>query len=154
MRAPPLTITPVDADEAAAVARFIAHVIRTSVDASDAEQADFIAHTRRNVEQWAAAPDAALHLKCADAGGALLGVVMAKQHWNLCHLFVAPAAQGQGLGRALLEAAVTACRARNVRPYVRVNASRNAAGFYEHLGFVRVPDAPARHAGLQFELPL
>ena len=149
-----LTIVPVEVGEAAGVAHFIEHVIRASVDASDGEKEDFIVHTRRNVELWAGAPEAALHLKCADAGGALLGVVMAKQHWNLCHLFVAPAAQGRGIGRALMEAALDACRARRVRPYVRLNAARNAVGFYEHLGFVRVPDAPAAHAGMQFEIAL
>jgi GNAT superfamily N-acetyltransferase len=149
-----VNIVPVDVDEAAAVAHFIERVIRVSVDASDKEKEDFIVHTRRNVEAWAAAPDAALHLKCADAGGTLQGVVMVKQYWNLCHLFIAPGAQGQGLGRALMEAALAACRARRVRPYVRLNSARNAVGFYEHLGFVRVPDAPAAHAGMQFEIPL
>ncbi|MDB5857745.1 MAG: hypothetical protein JWQ76_1434 [Ramlibacter sp.] len=149
-----MTIVPVEVDDAAAVAHFIERVIRASVDATDKEKEDFIVHTRRNVELWAAAPGEALHLKCVAAGGALLGVVMVKQYWNLCHLFVAPAAQGQGLGRALLEAAVSACRARRVRPYVRLNSARNAVGFYERLGFVRVPDAPAAYAGMQFELPL
>ena len=153
MTAPPPRIVPVEVGEAADVAHFIERVIRASVDASDKEKEDFIVHTRRNVEAWAAAPEGALHLKCEDAG-ALLGVVMAKQHWNLCHLFVAPAAQGRGIGRALLETAVEACRTRAVRPYVRLNSARNAVGFYERLGFVRVPDAPAAFAGLQFELPL
>ena len=55
---------------------------------------------------------------------------------------------------ALMEAAIAACRARMVRPYVRLNSARNAVGFYERLGFVRVPDAPAACAGMQFELPL
>ena len=149
-----MNIVPVEVGEAAAVAHFIERVIRASVAASDKEKEDFIVHTRRNVEAWATAPAAALHLKCADAGGELLGVVMVKQYWNLCHLFVAPGAQGRGLGRALLEAALDGCRAHQVRPYVRLNSARNAVGFYEHLGFVRVPDAPAAHAGLQFELPL
>ena len=149
-----MNIVPVAVGEAAAVAHFIERVIRASVDASDQEKEDFIVHTRRNVEAWATAPDAALHLKCANAGGELLGVVMVKQYWNLCHLFIAPAAQGRGLGRALMEAAIHACRARRVRPYLRLNSARNAVGFYEHLGFVRVANAPAVYAGMQFELPL
>jgi GNAT superfamily N-acetyltransferase len=147
-------IVAVQAAEAAEVAHFIERVIRASVDASDSEKEAFIVHTRRNVEQWAEGAIEALHLKSVDASGALQGVVMAKQHWNLCHLFVAPAAQGQGLGRALMEAAIAACRERRVRPAIRLNAAPNAVGFYEHLGFVRVPDAPAPYAGMQFELPL
>jgi GNAT superfamily N-acetyltransferase len=147
-------IVPVQAAEAAMVAHFIERVIRASVDASDTEKEDFIVHTRRNVEQWAEGAIEALHLNSVDASGALQGVVMAKQHWNLCHLFVAPAAQGHGVGRALMEAAIAACRERRVRPAIRLNAARNAVGFYEHLGFVRVPNAPAPHTGMQFELPL
>jgi len=147
-------IVPVQPDEAATVAHFIERVIRASVDASDAEKEGFVVHTRRNVEQWAAGAIEALHLKSVDVGGALQGVVMVKQYWNLCHLFVAPAAQGQGLGRALMEAAIASCRERRVRPAIRLNASRNAVGFYEHLGFVRVTDAPATHVAGQFELPL
>ena len=70
-------IVPVASAEAADVAHFIERVIRASVEASDKEKEDFIVHTRRNVEAWAGAPESALHLKCTDAGGALLGVVMA-----------------------------------------------------------------------------
>ena len=63
----------------------------------------FIVHTRRNVELWADGGIEALHLKCVDADGALLGVVMAKQHWNLCHLFVAPARPGPGARPRLMD---------------------------------------------------
>jgi GNAT superfamily N-acetyltransferase len=149
-----MTNVPVEPGEAQVVARFMERVIRISVDAGDAEKEGFVAHTRRNVEQWAEGAIEALHLKCVDAAGELQGVVMAKQHWNLCHLFVAPAAQGRGLGRALMERAIAECRARRTRPYIRLNSARNAVGFYERMGFVRVPDAPAHVAGLQFELPL
>jgi len=149
-----MKILPVETSEAAEVARFMERVIRICVDASDAEKEGFIVHTRRNVEQWAEGAIEALHLKATDAAGALQGVVMAKQHWNLCHLFVAPSAQGQGLGRALMEAAIAACRERRTRPYILLNSARNAAGFYERMGFVRVPDAPPPYTGLQFELPL
>ena len=149
-----MTIAAVEAAEAQAVARFVERVIRASVDASDAEKEAFIANTRRNLAQWAEGTVEALHLKYVEADGGLLGVVMVKQYWNLCHLFVEPSAQGQGIGRALMETAIAACRERRVRPYVRLNAARNAVGFYEHLGFARAPDAPAVYAALQLELAL
>jgi ribosomal protein S18 acetylase RimI-like enzyme len=61
------------------------------------------------------------------------------------HIDLLPAGQGQGWGRRLIDALVTALAARGV-PGVHLGfdpANTNAAGFYQHLGFVPPPGDPA-----------
>jgi ribosomal protein S18 acetylase RimI-like enzyme len=139
-----------DLDE---IGAFVAHVILVSVDASDEEKARFVQNTQSNLRKVAAAPDDSLHLKCLN-GERLIGVVLVRDYWNLCHLFVASDAQRQGVGRALLEAAITRCRGKSPRGSIVLNSSRNAVGFYRHLGFMDVPGAPDIYRGVRFELPL
>jgi GNAT superfamily N-acetyltransferase len=145
-----LAVSPGDLDD---VDAFVAHVILTSVDASDEEKGRFIQNTQSNLCKAAEAPDDSDHLKCLDDEG-LTGVVLVRDYWNLCHLFVAPRAQRQGIGRALLEAAITRCRGRSPRGPIVLNSSRNAVGFYRHFGFVGVPDASQVYRGLRLELSL
>ncbi len=147
-------ILPVEAPEAPAIADFIERTIALSVDATDLEKESFVRNVRSNLEAWQQHPVGALHLKAVDGDGALAGVVMVKQYWNLCHLFVEPRFQGQGIGKGLMQAAIDGCRGRSPRQCLRLNASRNAVGFYRHMGFTLAADAPPAFAGVQYELRL
>lgn len=147
-------IVAVAPDEAPAVAAFIERTIALSVDATDVEKESFVRNVRSNLDAWQQHPAGALHLKSVDGDGALAGVVMVKAYWNLCHLFVEPRFQGQGIGKALMQAAIDGCRGRSPRQCLRLNASRNAVGFYRHMGFTLAADAPPAFAGVQYELRL
>ena len=156
--APPATaclqvIEAVEPHEAPQVAAFIERVIGASVDGSEDEKKAILVHIHAKLGFWLQHPEAIVHLKVR-ADEALVGVVMVRAFWNLCHLFVAPEFQGQGVGRALVTAAVAACQGKSPRQYLQLNSTRNAAGFYERLGFVLVPDAPPPLTGIQYEIKL
>ena len=146
-------IVPVDPRSADEVGEFMREVVLHSVDATDAEKQAYLANMRANLAAWQQRPETALHLQYLRDDG-LAGVVMVKAWWNLCHLFVGVESQRRGIGRALVEAAVVHCSERSARDRLQLNAARNAAPFYEHLGFVRVADAPASAAGIAYELLL
>ena len=124
-----------------------------SVEASPEEKAAFAANVCKNIAGWRDAPARSLHLKCM-VGGELAGVVLVRDFWNLCNLFVAPQHQSRGLGRALLEAALAGCRGRSPRQVVRLNAARNAVGFYRRMGFVEVAQAAPGTGAVLFERAL
>lgn len=146
-----LLIEPVLVQEVAAIGHFIEEVVRDSIEASDAERAAFITNIRANLDQWTRDPAGGLHLKARQAGQTV-GVVMVKEYWNLCHLFVEPRHQREGIGRALLDAAVEACRAKAPTQTLRLNAAKNAVGFYERMGWQRVAGASPAHGATRFEL--
>jgi GNAT superfamily N-acetyltransferase len=62
----------------------------------------------------------------------LVGVLGVKGNDHLYHLFVAENYHGQGVGEALWRE----CLHQFSAQHFRVNASRYAIGFYQHLGFV------------------
>ena len=134
-----------DADEIRAlVARTLAH----SVTQDEALLADTVANVDRNIGIWLAQPQRCLHLKsCVD--GRIAGVVLVKDHWNLCSLFVAPESQGRGIGRALLEAACAACAGLSPKSAVLLNAAPGAIGFYLRHGFVPRETAQPLPPGFQ-----
>ena len=75
------------------------------------------------------------------ADGRIVGVVLVKNFWNLCSLFVDPTVQWRGIGRLLIESAIEPCRGRSPRSAIWLNASPNAVTFYRHMGFApRVSD--------------
>lgn len=82
-----------------------------------------------------------------DAGG-LVGTAAVLDGTHLYHLFVREDQQGSGLGRQLWEWAHREAGGGGFT----VNASRNAVGFYERLGFVAAGDLVERD-GLAF-LPM
>jgi GNAT superfamily N-acetyltransferase len=85
----------------------------------------------------------------------LVGVILVKEFWNLCNLFVAPAMQGRGIGRGLVAAAVERCRGASPRDAIWLVAAPDAAAFYRRLGFIDRDPAhtlPLRYQALQLPL--
>lgn len=83
----------------------------------------------------------------AEQAGAIVGVVTVKAMdapgaCEIGKLFVAPGVLRQGLGRALMAAAVDLARARGFAR-MEILADPNAAAFYESLGARFVRDAPS-----------
>jgi GNAT superfamily N-acetyltransferase len=146
-------LAPADPSQVEEIAAFIERVIETSVDASTDEKSAFIANTRKNLSKWLDAPDRCVHI-VAIAGGQLAGVVLVREFWNLCHLFVSPDHQRHGLGRRLIEEALARCAGRSPHGLVRLNSSRNAMSFYRHMGFTEAQDAPQALRGVQFVRPV
>ena len=97
-------------------------------------QLETIGNVESNVAAWLDRPNECLHL-VATHNGRIVGVVLIKDFWNLCSLFVEESHQGSGIGRLLIEAAVLACKSRSPKQAIFLNSYPSAVGFYEHLGF-------------------
>lgn len=72
---------------------------------------------------------------------------------ELAHLWVLPACQGSGIGRALVERAAMEARSRGWSA-LRILSDPNAVAFYERMGAVPVGSHPAPVAGTPRELPV
>ncbi|SMC29780.1 Acetyltransferase (GNAT) domain-containing protein [Andreprevotia lacus DSM 23236] len=82
----------------------------------------------------------------AERDGQLLGMVQLKLPDHLCMLFVEPAAQGQGIGCALVEAIIAlACAQQPGLRTISVNASLNAVPAYQRYGFVPMSEERVRN---------
>src|SRR3954465_3590237 len=64
----------------------------------------------------------------AERSGTLVGFAGVRDHSHLYHLFVAESEQHQGVGRALWQTAMHACRAAGNSGRFTVNSSNNAVG--------------------------
>ena len=133
-----VTIADVDAQDAEPVRTFMIDVIAESVTREEPVFSDLVGNVSDNLAWALAYPAQCVHLK-AEIDGALAGVVLVKEYWNLCSLFVAPALRGRGLGRALVEAAAERCRDRSPRQALWLNAAPDAVPFYRRLGFTSRP---------------
>lgn len=120
--------------EAEQICRLMDAVVVASVSADEAVHAETIANVNGNVAYWLRNPDKCVHI-VATVAETIVGVVLVKEFWNLCSLFVDPKHQGSGVGRALVNAAAAACQGRSPKQALWLNAATNAIGFYEHLGF-------------------
>lgn len=107
------------------------------------------------LEQWAeelafdAAYVAAHRVRVAETGGILGGVLALEERpdgWEMERVWVDPAAQGLGVGRALVDDAL-AHAARVRRGDVTVLSDPHAEAFYQRLGAVRVGETPAPMPG-------
>ena len=140
------TVDDVGPEDAAAIKAFMARVIAESVPQDEALLADLRANVEGHVDWWLAHPGDAVHLQATDEGR-LVGVVLVKQFWNLCSLFVDPESQGQGVGRALVDAAVARCAGRSPKQALTLNAAPGAIGFYRAIGFTERPATRALPPG-------
>lgn len=132
---PGLVVEPAQPDDAPAIRALMARVIGAEFRDDPALQADTLANVEANLARWLQAPSRCVHLVARRRDG-LAGVVLVRDFWNLCSLFVDDRFQGRGLGRQLVEAAATACRGRSPKGALWLNAAPGAIAFYRRLGFV------------------
>ncbi|MEO6921078.1 MAG: GNAT family N-acetyltransferase [Collimonas sp.] len=97
-------------------------------------QAELIHNVHQNLDWWQANREHCCHLKYT-RDGQIVAVVLVKNFWNLCSLFVTPELHRQGIGRALIQAAIQQCRALTERPAIRLNSAPSAVPFYASIGF-------------------
>jgi GNAT superfamily N-acetyltransferase len=143
-------VQPEDTEELDVLMR---HVITTSVPLARAETAFVLKNIQQNLHWAQRNVDSVVHLKYLSATG-IVGIVLIKNFWNLCSLFVDPAVQRQGIGRALVEEAIQRSISRNDRGHVKVNAAPNAVQFYQSLGFSAIDGHPRKGTSLPMLLPL
>lgn len=136
------------ADEAPEIAALMARVLQASLrDEPPAVREEMARNVQRNLERWLAAPQDSVQMVALE-GGQIVGVVLVRDCWNLCSLFVETRCQGRGLGRGLVEAAIAACRGRSAQPLC-LNAAPTAVAFYRRLGFVDRPSTQALPHGFR-----
>ncbi len=83
----------------------------------------------------------------------MVGVEDGREGPEIGHLWVSPAAQGEGWGRRLVRSAIELAATRRW-PELRILSDPNAVPFYTKLGAVHVSDVPAPVAGTERTLPL
>lgn len=127
-------VLPVAPRDKADILDLMARVICTSVTQDADIQANFIENVTRNLEWWEANPNLSCHLKAVNQQ-TIVGVILVKKFWNLCSLFVAPECHRQGIGRALVMAAIAECRDKSEKQAIWLNAAPNAIPFYQAIGF-------------------
>lgn len=119
-------------DDKDAILALMVDVIQTAIEAP--HQAETVRNATSNLEFWAQQPERSLQL-VATSHDRIVGVVLVKEFWNLCSLFVWQPAQRSGIGRRLAQAALEACRSRSPISAVYLNAAPGAVDFYRKLGF-------------------
>ncbi len=127
-------VQPARPEDAAQICTLMRGVIEASVECS--LRHDILANVEANVAVWLRRPAECVHL-VAVVDGSIVGVVLVKDFWNLCSLFVASALQGRGIGTVLVGAAIDQCAGRSPKIALLLNAYPNAVVFYERLGFMR-----------------
>ncbi|AMC34145.1 GNAT family N-acetyltransferase [Janthinobacterium sp. B9-8] len=129
-----MKIETIHADDSKALLFLMSATIAT-LDFSQEMQQEFISNVADNLHWWNANPDQGCHLKCT-LDGEIVGVILVKKFWNLCSLFVSPEYQGQGLGQALMLAAIDQCKGKSEKQAIWLNAAPNAILFYRAMGCI------------------
>ncbi len=125
-------LRPAALEDKEAILALMVSVIQTAIEPQ--YQAETVQNVTSNLDTWVRHPEASVHL-LAIRGNAVVGVVLIKDFWNLCSLFVQRSEQGTGIGRRLTLAAVQACKGRSPIGAVYLNAAPGAVAFYRRLGF-------------------
>ena len=129
----PALLRPAVHEDKTAIHGLMVNVIKASVDLPYQEET--IENVTQNVQVWLSDPAKCLHIVAHD-GSEIIGVVLVKEFWNLCSLFVAQEYQHRGIGRALVQAAIEGCRFKSPKQAISLNSSPQAFRFYRSLGFV------------------
>lgn len=133
-------------EDAESVRALMHRVVASSVEASLRQS--IMENVEANVSVWLGRPLECVHL-VARIDDSIVGVVLVKDFWNLCSLFVEPSAQGRSVGRLLVEAAAAECRGKSPKNALFLNAYPSAVGFYERLGFTPKQSAQSLPSGIQ-----
>jgi GNAT superfamily N-acetyltransferase len=95
-------ITTVQSEDTNELRIFMSRVIANSVTIDEALLPGIIENVLKNLSWSEENAGMCCHLKCTTAHHDIVGVVLVKNFWNLCSLFVAPELHRQGIGRALV----------------------------------------------------
>jgi GNAT superfamily N-acetyltransferase len=130
-----ISITKVEAKDRDRLLTLMSRVIATSVTQDAELKKAYINNVTQNLDWWENNSDMCCHLK-AVAHQSIVGVILVKGFWNLCSLFVAPEYHRQGIGRALVMAAIDECRGKSEKQAIFLNSAPNAVSFYRAVGFI------------------
>ena len=119
-------------EDSETILELMVSVIRASLEAE--YWSDITQNVTQNLAIWTKQPNRCVHL-VAECESRIVGVILVKEFWNLCSLFVVPDHQGKGIGRLLVEQAIAACRVLSSQQAIVLNAAPNAIKFYLALGF-------------------
>lgn len=142
MRRPALLIRPSDALDIPAIAAIYAWSVRHGTGTFELDAPDEAETARRRDDVLAKG----LPWLVAERGGSVVGYAYAnhfrpRRAYRFCledSIYLAPEAQGQGVGRALLAELLSRCEARGARQVLAVigdSANRGSIGLHRALGF-------------------
>jgi GNAT superfamily N-acetyltransferase len=141
-----MSIAPAESSDLPEIRALIESAIRGRAVHSEQDARGLVALIDTILRGWELDGADSIHLKYV-IGREIVGVALVKNFWNLSILFVAPAQQRQGVGRALIEAVVRECKPRSPKPVLKVNSSTVAVPFYLSLGFRQVGPGLDRPGG-------
>jgi GNAT superfamily N-acetyltransferase len=132
-----MSIALVEVSDLPEIRAMIETTVRQCVVHSERDVQDLVVVIDAVLRRWELDRTDSVHLKYV-IDRKIVGVALVKKFWNLSTLFVAPAYQRQGIGRALIDAIVRECKLRSSNPVLKVNSSTVAVTFYLSLGFRQV----------------
>ncbi len=128
-----LQFRPATIEDNDAIFDMMVRVIRETID--QAYQSETIVHVTTNLRYWRRWPESCVHLVATD-GLAIVGVVLVRNFWNFCSLFVTDSHRGTGLGKQLTQQVLDACRHRSAIGALYLVSTPSAVAFYQAQGFI------------------
>jgi ribosomal protein S18 acetylase RimI-like enzyme len=98
--------------------------------------------TPQTVAEWIAKPEQTFFVAVVEK--AVVGAAVVLDSGEIKLLYVAPSAQGAGVGAALMRAMLAVARERDIERVV-VESSQTARAFYQRYGFAKLRDIPGRN---------